>query len=675
MLPLFTHNGPGGSRLKKILLLATLAIIFVSGTCLAQTGGVPEGKSVFYASHSLMWDMPPVLAEIAESYGIKGHKVLGIQRLGVSRTSQHWDLPNDQNQAKKALKEGNVEAFVMSPIGMPDPGIDNFVKLGLEHNPNTKFYIQISWPGMGLVDNNDMETMMAGMFSRGPGGAAPGAAPGKAPAGKPAPKGAGGPGGFGGGMFGGKQDYNKTPDEIAKINIKNNRSAEEVAMRLNREAGRTVVYLIPTAQAHNALRTMIYNKEMPGMTDQGEVFRDVIGHPTDPVIALNAYLHFAVMYGVSPVGLPVPGILKNSSKPEYREEKFNRALQELAWKTVINYPQSGLKAQEGAPQLQGEYAGMDKILIPHKSWPCGMAGGIPKPEQGEPVLVADMKLDQSYELGMTPYGKRAVYVIKGGTITGEKIKGSVLFGGLDFQLSFPNGATEVEEILVLQADDGKYIYLRMAGTGADPSDVRMVPEFEAPEASNHSWLNAGKYAGRREVDIKAGTIKISVFDIRKVTVKPDAANSIGVTKPSGFRDQPWDYRKASMDEKQGDILIRENVTLSPGQMVGNTGRSNRNIIPITGGTVSGKIEGKVLAAGADYQNLSNPATIDARYLWQTNDGEVIIVRNAGGFAKLAPTFEVRVDSKYAYLNDGLYLSSPPGMGAGGVSLTFYESVK
>ncbi len=83
----------------------------------------------------------------------------------------------------------------------------------------------------------------------------------------------------------------------------------------------------------------------------------------------------------------------------------------------------------------------------------------------------------------------------------------------------------------------------------------------------------------------------------------------------------------------------------------------------------------MLAAGADYQNLSNPATIDARYLWQTNDGEVIIVRNAGGFGKLVSTFEVRVDSKYAYLNNGLYLSSPPGMGQGGVSLTFYESVK
>ena len=84
--------------------------------------------SAFYASHSLMWDMPPVLTEVAQFYGIKGHKVLGIQRLGVSRTSQHWELPDEQNQARKALKEGNVDAFIMSPIGMPDPGIDNFVK-------------------------------------------------------------------------------------------------------------------------------------------------------------------------------------------------------------------------------------------------------------------------------------------------------------------------------------------------------------------------------------------------------------------------------------------------------------------------------------------------------------------------------------------------------------------
>jgi hypothetical protein len=352
--------------LKKILFLTTLAIILACGVCVAQTGAVSNdiaksaaiksesaGMRVFYASHSLMWDMPPVLTEMVTAYGIDGHKVLGIQRLGVSRTSQHWDLADNQNQAKQALKEGNVDAFVMSPIGMPDPGIDNFVKLGLEHNPNAKFYIQISWPGMGLQDNNDMESMMGGGMMGG--GGKPGAAPGGAPVNQAAVPGeaggrggrGGAGGGFGGGMMGGGQDYNKTPEEIAKINIKNNKSAEELARKLNEGAGKTVVYLIPTAQAHNALRVMIYNKEMSGMTNQGEVFRDAIGHPTDPVIALNAYLHFAVMYGVSPVGLPIPSILKNSRKPEYQEEKFNRALQELAWKIVINYPLSGVKARAG----------------------------------------------------------------------------------------------------------------------------------------------------------------------------------------------------------------------------------------------------------------------------------------------------------------------------------------
>ncbi len=49
------------------------------------------------------------------------------------------------------------------------------------------------------------------------------------------------------------------------------------------------------------------------------------------------------------------------------------------------------------------------------------------------------------------------------------------------------------------------------------------------------------------------------------------------------------------------------------------------------------------------------------------------MRNGGAFGSLVPTFEVRVDSKYAWLNDGVYLSSNPGMGAGGVTLTFYES--
>jgi hypothetical protein len=321
------------------------------------------------------------------------------------------------------------------------------------------------------------------------------------------------------------------------------------------------------------------------------------------------------------------------------------------------------------------YTGADKILIPHKSWPCGMAAGIPVPERGVLVFEASLRLDQAYAIGKTPYGLRDAFVFQEGTVSGQKLNGSVMPGGLDFQLKFSNGGMEIEEIFVLRTSDGKYIYLRSAGTAADPSDVRMVPDFEAPNESSYGWLNTGKYAGRRVVDQAAKTLKITVYDISNVAVAPDSKDSVHVTKPADAQDQSWDYRKATAEEKRGEELIRENVTLAASQMVGPTGKGTRNIIPITGGTLSGKITGKVLFGGADYQNLANPATIDARYLWQTDDGEVIIVRNGGTFGLLAPAFEVRVDSKYAWLNKGLYLSSNPGMGKGGVSLTFYESAR
>jgi hypothetical protein len=248
-------------------------------------------------------------------------------------------------------------------------------------------------------------------------------------------------------------------------------------------------------------------------------------------------------------------------------------------------------------------------------------------------------------------------------------------GALDFELTLANGVIEIEQILVLRTADGKYIYARTAGTGRDAKDVRVVLDFEAPNASDAAWLNTGTYVARRVLDSAAKTMTLRVYDVSSVKAPANATGAIRISKPAGVPPQPWDYRRAAPGEKQGPQLITERVTLSPSQSVGASKRGNRNIIPITGGELSGRITGKVLPGGADYQNLSNPATIDARYLWQASDGEIIIVRNGGGFGSLVPTFEVRVDSPYAWLNSGMYLSSPPGMATGGVALTFYESVR
>jgi hypothetical protein len=189
------------------------------------------------------------------------------------------------------------------------------------------------------------------------------------------------------------------------------------------------------------------------------------------------------------------------------------------------------KTQEGEWRTKAGYEGTGKILVPHTSWPCGMADGIPVPELGVPVLEANMKLDQAYEVGKTPYGQRTVFVIQGGAVLGEKITGLVMPGGLDFQLQFSNGGMEIEEIFTLRTSEGKYIYLRSAGTAADQSDIRMVPDFEAPNASSYSWLNSGKYAGRRVLDLAAKTMKISVYEVSGVASKRDAANSIKATRP------------------------------------------------------------------------------------------------------------------------------------------------
>jgi hypothetical protein len=263
----------------------------------------PAGQRIFAAGHSLYWYVPAILRELASAAGIEGHTLVGEQRLGVSRTIQHWNQGSG-SPARQALEKGEVDVLTMSPIAFPDEGIDNFVKLGLEHNPKMRFLVQLSWGGPD-VDNQsfNMSALMG-----------------------PAP------------------NREKTPEQLKTLNEPNIKAGEEQAKKINEQYGRQVVFLVPTSAAHVALRTMVYNKEIPGLTRQAELFADTIGHPTPPVEALNAYLHFAVIYGCSPVGLPIPNVLKNARRPEWNDEKFNRTLQELAWKTVIDYPPSGVKA-------------------------------------------------------------------------------------------------------------------------------------------------------------------------------------------------------------------------------------------------------------------------------------------------------------------------------------------
>jgi hypothetical protein len=77
-----------------------------------------------------------------------------------------------------------------------------------------------------------------------------------------------------------------------------------------------------------------------------------------------------------------------------------------------------------------------------------------------------------------------------------------------------------------------------------------------------------------------------------------------------------------------EIEVKVDVPLDLGQ----TQAGHRRIVSIAGGIVSGpKLQGRVLAVGADWQILrpDGTADLDARYTIQADDGALIYVVNRG----------------------------------------------
>lgn len=126
---------------------------------------------------------------------------------------------------------------------------------------------------------------------------------------------------------------------------------------------------------------------------------------------------------------------------------------------------------------------------------------------------------------------------------------------------------------------------------------------------------------------------------------------------------------------QLEFALQLKVTLGEAFSCGETQHGRRTVIPITGGTFEGpNIKGTIINGGADYQlaNTSiNRTELEAIYCIKTDDGVYIHVRNRGiiysdkdvngnpsFYFKAAPQFEAPADSKYAWLNNSLFLCSP-----------------
>ncbi|MBM3869100.1 MAG: hypothetical protein FJ384_09260 [Verrucomicrobia bacterium] len=279
-------------RLCRGLLLFVLATIGLS----AQEPA-PAGLKVLTAGHSFHVWMPPLVAEMAKAAGIQGHEQLAISSIGGSKVIQHWDLPPEKNKAKPVLASGKADLFTMAPTFLPDPGIENFVKLGLAHRADLRFTLQQNW-----VPYEDPELWLS----------------------RNKPK-----------------SIDRDQATVAQLRAKHDayfKLIEDHVKELNTRIPAARIAVVPSGEAVLALREKVIKGEAPGIRSQNELFTDVLGHPGPQIRVLSAYCHYAVIYRRSPVGLPVVSQL--AKLPE--AEKLNRLLQEIAWQAVTGHPLSGV---------------------------------------------------------------------------------------------------------------------------------------------------------------------------------------------------------------------------------------------------------------------------------------------------------------------------------------------
>jgi hypothetical protein len=78
-------------------------------------------------------------------------------------------------------------------------------------------------------------------------------------------------------------------------------------------------------------------------------------------------------------------------------------------------------------------------------------------------------------------------------------------------------------------------------------------------------------------------------------------------------------------------ILRINAELADIQQFGKTPIGERRVINILGGTVEGRVKGKVLPGGADWQFIraDGAAHVEARYTIQSDSGAYILVNSEG----------------------------------------------
>jgi len=113
------------------------------------------------------------------------------------------------------------------------------------------------------------------------------------------------------------------------------------------------------------------------------------------------------------------------------------------------------------------------------------------------IMRLTVKIAEPQILGSTGYGRLQAIPIIGGTFTGEKIGGTEVPGGADWNTTQQDGIVHVFAKYLLATDDGEFIAIENEGL-IDPKAetvIKTKPTFDANNNGKYRDFNYGVYVG------------------------------------------------------------------------------------------------------------------------------------------------------------------------------------
>lgn len=96
---------------------------------------------------------------------------------------------------------------------------------------------------------------------------------------------------------------------------------------------------------------------------------------------------------------------------------------------------------------------------------------LPPPPPLLPMTQVVCEVSDLVSLGWARHGERRYVPLRGGTVSGPELNGSIVEGGVDWQVLRADGVLEIAAHYVIRADDGGLIEVQSDGLRHGPAEV------------------------------------------------------------------------------------------------------------------------------------------------------------------------------------------------------------